>query len=230
MIYFKNNQESGLMFMINLMYAAILVMFSFITQGCGKDQVETVRSEIQTVQVPAPVKNEIDEIVRVKNEYRLSQGQPPLTPGLVCTLHNLQATTPSSIPSSPPSAVATFGYVGEFNQPNTPASNGLNVLPLALRPLYVQWFMIRCTGFIVVLDQGYNLFNLTSDDGSMLYINNSLVVNNDGNHGVQLRQGQKSLEKGLHSIRLDYLQGPGGNQALILENQSGIISSSLFYR
>lgn len=222
-----HQQESKLMFIINIMYMLFLTAFTFVLQGCGKDTTQVV-TQTQTVQLPVAEVNQVALIIQQKNEYRFSQGQAPLTQGLVCTLHNLSATTPSSIPSNPPSAVATFTYIGSFNQIDGPASNELNLLPSALKPLYTSWYMIKCQGQMVVIDSGYQLFNLTNDDGSNLYIDGVLVVNNDGNHNSQLKQGQKLLERGVHTFRLDYMQA-NGNQSLILEGQSGVLSSNLFY-
>lgn len=196
--------------------------------GCGNETIERV------VQVTAPpasavVVDQISQVVSEENAYRVAAGQLPLTPGLTCTLHNLIATTPASIPASPPSAVATFTYVGSFNQTNSSASSGLNILPASLRPLYTQWFLVRCQGQIVVTDSAYEAFYLSSDDGTNLYIDGSLVVANDGNHSVQTRSGSRLLKRGVHTFRLDYMQA-NGNQALILENSNGIVSGSRFYR
>ena len=55
----------------------------------------------------------------------------------------------------------------------------------------------------------YNFFT-NSDDGSNLYVNNELVVDNDGDHGVRERSGKVSLEEGHHLIRVEYFNGGGG--------------------
>ena len=169
-------------------------------------------------------------VIAEENEYRLAAGQAPLVPGLTCSLHNLQATTPSVIPASLPAAVATFVYGGTFNQPDSPASNGFNVLPLALQPAYTQWYLVKCQGQVVIVDSNYYLFDLTSDDGSKLYLDGVLLIDNDGNHSAQLRSGSKLLKRGIHTFRLDYMQGPAGNQALILESNGDVLGSEYFYR
>lgn len=213
------------------MKKAIFLIIAFTLVGCGKDNIERViQTKTETVQLPAPMVDEVQQIIQEENEYRLASGQLSLSSGLTCTLHNLASTTPSAIPSSPPAAVATFVYQGSFNQPNSPASDGLNILPAALRPLYTQWYLVKCQGQIVIVDSAYTIFHLTSDDGSKLYIDNSVLVDNDGNHGSVTKSGSRLLKRGVHTFRLDYMQGPSGSQSLILENSQGVISGEYFYR
>ena len=49
-----------------------------------------------------------------------------------------------------------------------------------------------------------------SDDGSMLYVDGKLVVNNDGIHAPQTRTGKAKLKKGVHAVVLGFFQGGGG--------------------
>lgn len=67
------------------------------------------------------------------------------------------------------------------------------------------------TGKINIETEGnYQLFT-RSDDGSKLYVDNKLVVNNDGDHGIQEKSGKISLKKGIHTIRVEWYNGGGGN-------------------
>lgn len=59
-------------------------------------------------------------------------------------------------------------------------------------------------------------FRLTSDDGSRLFINGKLVVDNDGLHGAESKVGSAALSTGWHSIRVEYFNKTGG-QTLKLE-------------
>ncbi len=56
----------------------------------------------------------------------------------------------------------------------------------------------------------YNFFT-TSDDGSRLYIDGQLVVNNDGPHGMVEKSGAISLDTGMHTIRVNYFDSGGGD-------------------
>jgi hypothetical protein len=70
---------------------------------------------------------------------------------------------------------------------------------------------LRFIGYIDIPVEGVYKFETTSDDGSRLWIDESLVVDNDGGHGMRFRSGQVALREGLHKARVDYFQGSGGN-------------------
>ncbi len=70
-------------------------------------------------------------------------------------------------------------------------------------------FGVRYTGYLKVADTGVYSFYLTSDDGSKLYVNDSLIVNNDFQHGATEKKGVVALERGLHPIQVDYFQASG---------------------
>jgi alpha-L-fucosidase len=82
-------------------------------------------------------------------------------------------------------------------------------------------------GFVQVPNDGIYEFMTDSDDGSQLFIDGNLVVDNDGLHGMMLAKGAIALSKGFHTIRVTffekggqddikvYYRGPGINQGLI---------------
>lgn len=82
-----------------------------------------------------------------------------------------------------------------------------------------EWFALRYTGQINIplAKSGEYGFNLISDDGSRLYIDKTLVINNDGTHRTAPREGRIYLEPGQHSITIEYFQGPRLHVALILQ-------------
>ena len=53
-------------------------------------------------------------------------------------------------------------------------------------------------------------FYLNSDDGSKLYINGALIVDNDGGHGTIERSGNVELDAGMHLLKIDYHNQGGG--------------------
>ena len=53
---------------------------------------------------------------------------------------------------------------------------------------------------------GQYTFYTNSDDGSNLYIDNVLVVNNDGLHGATEQSGTIGLKAGKHAISVGYIQ------------------------
>ena len=65
-------------------------------------------------------------------------------------------------------------------------------------------------GFINIVKEGNYTFYTISDDGSKLYIDGNLVVDNDGDHGTQEKEASMSLTTGKHKIRVEYFNGGGG--------------------
>lgn len=62
------------------------------------------------------------------------------------------------------------------------------------------------TGYIQVPKTGIYNFYTFSDDGSRLYIGDSLVVDNDGSRSIIRQNGRIALEAGYHPIRLLYFE------------------------
>jgi hypothetical protein len=67
-------------------------------------------------------------------------------------------------------------------------------------------FGLEFIGFIDAPEDGLYRFYLLSDDGSALYIDNNLVIDNDGLHASQEKSGIIGLEAGLHTIRVSYFE------------------------
>jgi alpha-L-fucosidase len=68
----------------------------------------------------------------------------------------------------------------------------------------------RFSGLVVVdADDVYD-FSLASDDGSRLWIDGELVVDNDGLHATVDKRGQIALAAGAHALRVDWFNRTGG--------------------
>ena len=80
-----------------------------------------------------------------------------------------------------------------------------------------EWFAIDYSGRFGAEKPGDYDFSLTSDDGSNLYIDGELVVDNDGIHQTRERSGTVRLSRGVHDIRVSYFQGPADRVALVLK-------------
>jgi hypothetical protein len=65
-------------------------------------------------------------------------------------------------------------------------------------------------GFINVPATGLWTFSTESDDGSRLFIDGQLIVDNDGLHGMVDRSGQIGLEAGIHRYRVEFFENFGG--------------------
>ena len=62
------------------------------------------------------------------------------------------------------------------------------------------------SGLIDVPEDGVYTFQTRSDDGSVLYIDQTLEVDNDGSHAAIPATGSIALKKGWHSYRLLYIE------------------------
>ncbi|GAB4560973.1 MAG: hypothetical protein Tsb0020_08130 [Haliangiales bacterium] len=85
----------------------------------------------------------------------------------------------------------------------------------------LEWFAIRFIGMISVPATGQYDFRVNSDDGSRLYIDGKLVVDNDGQHAPRAREGSITLTEGTHDIVVEYYQGPRFQIALELSWRRG---------
>ena len=74
-------------------------------------------------------------------------------------------------------------------------------------------FGLVYSGYVHVKMSGVYSFSTISNDGSVLYIHNQLIVRNDGPHGSRERSGQIALAPGYHPIKLEYMQ-IGGSRDL----------------
>lgn len=102
-------------------------------------------------------------------------------------------------------------YTTKLNIPKTKFRNGFPGVTDRF-----EWFAIDYKGSFYINEKGNYSFKLTSDDGSKLYINDKLVINNDGLHAVQTRFAKVELDKGMHKIEVQYFQGPREDIALSL--------------
>ncbi|MEZ4953244.1 MAG: metallophosphoesterase [Saprospiraceae bacterium] len=70
-------------------------------------------------------------------------------------------------------------------------------------------FAVVLEGFVDLPKTGTYQFFTRSDDGSKLYIDGELVVDNDGDHGAFWEYGTTILEKGKHRLRVEYFDASG---------------------
>ncbi len=120
-------------------------------------------------------------------------------------------------------------YRGEFiNLPDfrklTPVARG-QVFQFGLGKIHVPKnnFALQLTSYIQIDKDGKYEFSTSSNDGSKLYIDNKLIVDNDGEHGVKQISGSCNLTKGRHQIRVEYFQS-GGSKTLSVYYRSDEIS------
>ena len=84
-------------------------------------------------------------------------------------------------------------------------------------------FGFRFSGQISIATAGDYTFYTTSDDGSRLYIDGTVVVDNDGIHGMEEQSGTITLTVGMHTIEVIMFEG-GGGEGLEVEYEGPGIS------
>ncbi|WP_394774883.1 family 20 glycosylhydrolase [Flavobacterium sp.] len=97
-----------------------------------------------------------------------------------------------------------------------------------------RYIGLKFDGYINIPETGNYTISTLSDDGSKLFIDNELVVNNDGIHWLNEAYGAVKLEKGFHKIYINYFDQIGGTTLTCFIQQEGkekqeISASQLYY-
>ena len=71
-------------------------------------------------------------------------------------------------------------------------------------------FALRWEAPLIVDTEADYTFRIVSDDGAVVSIDSTPIVDNDGAHAVQEKSGPVHLVKGTHGITVDYFQTTGG--------------------
>ncbi len=85
-----------------------------------------------------------------------------------------------------------------------------------------NYFGIVFSGKIHIKEPGEYTFYTQSDDGSRLYIDGEMIVDNDGLHGMEEKAGKVSLTKGLHDLTVNYFEAGGGNALRVYMEGPGL--------
>jgi hexosaminidase len=70
-------------------------------------------------------------------------------------------------------------------------------------------------GYFYAEEEGLFEFATKSDDGSLLYIGDQLVVDNGGNHSAIEKNGMVALKKGWHPLTVKFHEATGGGQLTV---------------
>lgn len=91
-----------------------------------------------------------------------------------------------------------------------------------------SWFVIEYTGVFTVGKDGPYEFRLHSDDGSYLFIDGAMVIDNDGKHQPTSRSGSIRLQTGEHQLRVLYGQTTDRMALQLFVQVPGTSSEKLF--
>ncbi|TDO98469.1 family 20 glycosylhydrolase [Flavobacterium sp. 245] len=97
-----------------------------------------------------------------------------------------------------------------------------------------RYIGLKFDGYIFIPETANYTISTLSDDGSKLFIDNELIVNNDGIHWLNEAYGAVKLEKGFHKINITYFDQIGGTTLNCFIQQEGkekqeISASQLYY-
>jgi hypothetical protein len=137
----------------------------------------------------------------------VSQDDPAAMCGDVYLLAPWTVNLPrfSEIDATAPVYTNSFGVYSRFFKTGIPGVTNRT-----------EWFGINYQGSFGVDNPGKYEFSLLSDDGAKVYIDDKLVVSDDTVHPVQRSRSKVLLDKGAHTLRVSYFQGPRTEVALVL--------------
>ncbi|HUR31403.1 MAG TPA: PA14 domain-containing protein, partial [Saprospiraceae bacterium] len=71
-------------------------------------------------------------------------------------------------------------------------------------------FVLTAKGFLYVEKDTQANLRIWSDDGSRVTIDSTIILDNDGLHGTEVKEASISLSQGYHPITIEFMQGKGG--------------------
>ena len=154
-------------------------------------------------------KLEITENTTVKARIILPSGKTgPVTKGICRKVDPLPALTDTNHLTKGIAYTyyeAKLDSVGGMKNARAVKSGIVNEIKI---PDWVRedFWAIEYKGYLKIDGTAVYKFFTNSDDGSRLFIDNSLIINNDSIHGVQIRTGQIALEKGFHPIKIQFFE------------------------
>lgn len=158
------------------------------------------------------------------SRFRLSKVEPQAASGLTTFAPGLQY----------------YYYEGQwqklpsFDKMEPVKSGNSSGFDLSAKNAEGEKFGFEYRGFIKIPADGIYRFYTASDDGSKLWINNQVVVENDGLHGMEEESGVVALQAGYHEILVRYFNNTGGNDLKVYWesdtfDKQEIPSTALFY-
>jgi hypothetical protein len=148
-----------------------------------------------------------------------------------------QSVTPFLLSSTPPLAPAATPVDYEYYEGDWQALPDFNALTpvqtgqlrgISLSPkLQNDFYGFRFNTTLNVTTAGDYTFYLTSDDGSALYIDDALIIDNDGLHGARERTNTVALTEGQHTLQVTLFERTGGDSLEVNVSGQGITRQSL---
>ena len=130
----------------------------------------------------------------------------PATPGPVAKVEGLRPGLEYAYYEAPGNTV--WEQLPDFTT-LTPARQGTVAgLDDTVQEERYKLFALRYRGYLRAPADGLYVFSVGTCDGSRLWIDGTVLADNDGLHGASARQYPIALAKGLHAFELRYFKGP----------------------
>ncbi|MFK8017293.1 MAG: PA14 domain-containing protein, partial [Gammaproteobacteria bacterium] len=113
-----------------------------------------------------------------------------------------------------------WDFLPDFTALSPVDSGSSDVIALGVTNL-TDSFGLVFTSQINVTSAGTYQFRTTSDDGSRLYIDNTLVVDNDGVHAIVTVEGGIFLNPGSYALRVEFFERAGGEVLEVAYSAAG---------
>lgn len=135
-----------------------------------------------------------------------SSFRAPVNPVLTAAGVNVNYFALSSAPSTMPNFAALAPYLTTtVNDINFASSS--NAFANSTR---VDDVGAVFEGYYTASADNLYTFSIESDDGSKLYVGDTLFINNDGTHGMREYFADIGLKAGRHKIKIEFFEGGGG--------------------
>lgn len=157
---------------------------------------------------------EIDRSLQIKARGFKDGYRPSSTLSITATKAELKAalhTQPTQNGCRYQYYEGTYQHVADIVQ-SPLLENGILPEPSIKGARQADHFGFIFSGLINVPEDGVYTFQTKSDDGSVLYIDHELVVNNDGSHAAIPATGLIALKKGMHAYELYYFEDYEGEE------------------
>ena len=123
-----------------------------------------------------------------------------------------------------------FEPAGKINMSsisNDPKATGIADVISVEKKQRTDKYAFEFSGYIKIDKDAIYTFFTDSDDGSMLYIDDEEIVNNDGDHGNVEKSGKAALKKGFHKIKVLYFDSGGGNSLKVSMQAEGGVKKEI---
>ncbi|MES2743813.1 MAG: PA14 domain-containing protein [Bdellovibrionota bacterium] len=190
-----------------------------------------------TEQVPNPDGTSKTTVTKPDGTKTTTNSSDPLTPGKGKPVTpGADGKTPPvfvECPENPDYMLVAALYQIPANSPNIPDFKTIQkIKEVCLRQLDVtnriytegfpgvrnllEGFALNIKWRVFIPENGRYAFALNSDDGSLLYVDNKLIIKNDGLHPQARVEEETELSRGWHNFNVAWYQGPKFHIALEL--------------